>query len=233
MTISFTRTREQLSNAVLRKLGILQAGASATTADGDVVFEAIDLRLKEMHRLGIYWRKVDEIPLSFAVSAGVNSASATADILFPISLTVVNNSQDDPVQIVGVREYSLIPNKTEQGTPVKAVWTGGANFTFWPVPDRTTTAKLLYEKIADDSTAGAAPDVDVGMLRWLKDIIAYDVADEFGVEEQRVMRLQRDSIIAERNIRKLAVQHTDYEAVAVDDFDGKPALARRNTDYGM
>ena len=83
MPTSFTRTRYQLAQMVLRKLGVLAAGGADVSADLEVCFEAIDLRLKEMHRQGIFWRKVDEVPLSFTVDASTISASATADILSP------------------------------------------------------------------------------------------------------------------------------------------------------
>jgi hypothetical protein len=225
---SFTRTRTQIGAAVLRKLGIVAAGATPLSADTDVVYEAMDLRLKEMHRLGIYWRKVDPLPISFTLSAGVNSASATADILFPVAMSAVNNSSDDPIEIVGKIQYTKIEDKTEQGVPLKALWHGDDKFTFWPVPTANTTVKLLYEKIADDTSAGAAPDLDVAMMRWFRDLICYDVGDDFGISEQKMMRLKLESEIAERNIRKLGVQHTDYSTVRVDDYDDS---THRETDY--
>lgn len=226
MTTSFTRTRAQLKTIVLDKLGV----TSTTSADADKVYEAIDLRLKEMHRLGIFWRKVTPVPLSFSLTANVNSASASADIAFPIKMTVTDLNRDSPVQIIDTREYAAIHNKTESGLPVKAYWKGGAEWLFWPVTDVARTAKLVYEKIADDTADATAPDVDVSMMRWLKDIVAYDLCDTFRQPEAKIVRMERESIRAEKNIRKLAVQHVDYAPVAVDDFDSRPY--RTETDYG-
>jgi len=211
---------------VLRKLGL----STVVSADADIVYEAIDLRLKEAHRLGIVWRKVDTLPLSFTVSAGVNSASASVDIQFPISLHIVDNSQDEPVEIISPPKYAAIMDKTETGLPTMAVWDRSAKFTFWPVPLSNTTAKLTYERIHDDTSAGAVIDSDVAMLRWWKDIIAYDIADDFGVEEAKINRLAQESIRAEINIRKLNVLRVDYEPVAVDDFDN--LRFQNETDYG-
>lgn len=219
MTTSFTRTRTQIANMVLGKLGIIEAGGTARTADADVVYEAIDLRLKEMHRLGIFWRKVSTVPLSFTLTAGVNSASATADILFPIALHITDSSQDEQIEIIGIREYAAIPDKTDSGVPTVALWKGGAEFVFHPVPLSTTTAKLTYEKIADDTSADAAVDVDVAMIRWLGDIIKYDLGDYYGKDGQTMARFKAECDIAERNIRKLAVQNVDYSTVRVDDYD--------------
>jgi hypothetical protein len=220
MSTSFTRTREQLRSMVLRKLGVIGTATSVVSADAEVVYEAIDLRLKEMHRRGIFWRKVDKVPATFSLSAGVASAHAsTNDILFPIKMTVKNGSMDDPVEIIGAPEYAAIDLKNEAGLPTKALWKGSTEFVFHPVPIEATTANVVYEKIADDTTAGSAADVDVSMLRHLKDIIAYDVGDDFGIDEARMMRFSKEAEMAERNIRKLAVEYKDFTTVPVDDWE--------------
>lgn len=230
MSTSFTRTRTQLAAMVLRKLGILATGGTANSNDQTVIYEAIDLRLKEMHRLGIFWRKVDKVPLNFTLTANTNSASATADILFPIAMQVVDGSRDCPVDIIDVRQYAEIYDKAETGTPTKALWKGGAEFIFWPIPTATTTAKLTYEKIADDSSADAAIDVDVSMLRWMRDIICYDVGDDFNQDAQTMQRFERESIRAELNIRKLNAQRVTYGPVMVDDYYSRNQYHEK--DYG-
>ena len=228
MTIAFTRTREQLARAVLRKLTV--QGGSDVSADMDIVYEAIDLRLKEMHRRGIFWRKVDEVAFGFTVLPNTISASVTGDILFPIQMFVKDGSDDQAVDIIGIREYAAIENKLETGFPEKALWKGGAEFLFWPIPTASASAGLVYEKIADDTAAATAPDVDVAMMRWLKDLVAYDIADDFEVDESKMARFERESIRAEKNIRSLAVEHKAYSTVSVDDFETRPP--RRETDYG-
>ena len=227
MSTSFTRTRNQIADMVLRKLGVLAAGGTADSDDTTIVYEAIDLRLKELHRLGIFWRKVTKTPLSFTITANTNSASASADVLFPIAMHVVDGSRDAAVDIISINEYAGIQDKTEAGVPTKALWNGSAEFLFWPVPIADTTAKLIYEKIIDDTSASAAPDIEVSMMRWLKDIVAYDLGDDFGLSDNKMARFMRESEMAERKIRSLAVQRVDYPPVAVDDFDGQ----RMETDY--
>ena len=232
MAISFSRTREQLRTMILGKLGVLAAGGTVTTADSDLTYEAIDLRLKEMHRLGIFWRKVITRPLSFTVPANVASASASVDVLFPISMRVVNGSQDDDVQIVGIREYADISDKTYQGVPTKVLYNGSAEFIFWPVPTASTTAKLVYEKIADDTSASAAVDVDISMVRWLRDIIAYDLGDTFKQDEPTMVRFMAEAEKAEKNIRKLSVERVDYAPVEVDEFYSRQTGTKRDWDTG-
>ena len=230
MTTSFTRTRLQVAQNVLSKV-IKIGAATATSAEYDVVYEAIDLRLKEMHKLGIFWRKVTSVPVTFSLSSSIATASAGAgDILFPLKVTFTNGSEDDPVDIISYRQYAEIPDKSRVGNPECAVWKGGSEFLFYPVPSANGTAKLLYEKIADDTTAGAAMDVDVSMIRPMTDIIKYDVADHFGVGEQIQLRWMKESEKAERDIQKLGSPRVDFAPVAVDDWRGTRGT---ETDYGL
>lgn len=233
MTTSFTRTRTQIAQRVLGK--VIKVGATtAASSDYETVYEAIDLRLKEMHKLGTFWRKVTTVPVTFSLGAGINSASAGAgDILFPLKVTWTNGTNDDPVEIVGMADYAAIQDKARSGNPEKVLWKGGTEFLFYPVPGANGTAKLLYEKIADDSSAGAAIDIDVAMIRPMMDIIKYDVADDYGIEEQIQQRWRVEATQAERDIRKLGAQHVDLAVVAVDDFDNRQANRRRTTDYGF
>jgi hypothetical protein len=219
MSTSFTRTREQIAALVLGKLGILGAGATPDNADLTLVYEALDLRLKEIHRLGIFWRKVATVSTSFTITANVaTAASGVADLLFPISMTVLNGTSDvTPVGIIDIVTYNNIAQKTASGTPTMCV-RSGTDFIFWRVPTANTTAYLTYEKIADDSVAATAPDIEVSMMRWMKDILCYDLADQYQKPESTVMRWMKECEIAERKIRALAVQRVNYGPVPVDNF---------------
>lgn len=216
---------------VLKKLGVISGTQTSAnySAGADEVYEAADLRLKELHRLGIVWRYVPETPLVFSVSSSVDTASATADIQFPIALFIRDGSADKKVDIISVRQYAAIETKSQTGLPCKALWRGGSEFQFWPVPTADTTARLVYEQIATDSSAGSAFDVDVSMVRWLRDMICYDVGEYYGKSEQTMNRYMMESERAERNIRKLNAQRVDYAPVAVDDFTSDRGI---DTDYG-
>jgi hypothetical protein len=228
VTTSFTRTRTQIAQRVLGQ--VIKIGAqTASSADADTVYEAIDLRLKSMHKLGTFWRKVTSTPVTFSLSSSVVSASAGAgDILFPMKVTFTDGSLDEPVTIIGPREYAAIEDKGRIGTPEKAIWKGGSEFWFYPVPGSDGTAKLLYEKIADDTSLGAAVDVDVAMILPLMKLIRYDIADDFGVDEVTQNRWMKEAERAERDIQKLAAPRIEYAAVLVDDYD---ATVSRETDY--
>lgn len=228
MTISFSRTRTQIAQRVLGQ--VIKIGAvTASSADADTVYEALDLRLKSMHKLGTFWRKVTSTPVTFSLSSSIVSASAGAgDILFPMKVTFTDGSLDEPVTIIGPREYAAIEDKGRIGTPEKAIWKGGSEFWFYPVPSSNGTAKLLYAKIADDTSAGAAVDVDVAMILPLMKLIRYDIADDFGIDEGTQNRWMKEADRAERDIQKLGSPRVDYLPVQVDNFDDRN---RHETDY--
>src|SRR3990167_2322596 len=108
MSTSFTRTRLQIAQRVLGKVTKMSpAQASVASADLDTVYEAIDLRLKEMHKLGTFWRKVTSVPVTFSLSSSIATASAGAgDILFPMKVTFSNGDNDDPVYLINSNEYA-------------------------------------------------------------------------------------------------------------------------------
>jgi len=208
---------------VLRKLGVMGAATSVVSADADIVYEAIDLRLKELHKHGIIWRKVDKVPATFSVTAGVATAHAgTNDILFPIKMMISDGSMDEPLEIIGAVEYARLEDKDLAGIPTKAVWKGSTEFAFHPIPVTGHTVKITYEKIADDTSAGSAADLDVSMLRSIKDMIAYDIADDFGVDEAKIQRLAQEASTAEKNIRKLTAERKDFTRVPVDEWTDPP-----------
>jgi hypothetical protein len=233
MTVSFQLTRTQIANRVLSKVTKVPYNQSMASADAELIYQAVDLRLKEMSKVGTFWRKVTAVPVTFSLGAGVASASAGAgDILWPLTMTYTDGNDDLPVQIIGKTEYAAIKDKTRDGTPRQAYWAGGTEFFLYPRPSAAGTAKLLYEKIADDTSAGAAIDVDVAMLRPMIDIIKFDVADDYGVDENTQRRWQAEAAQAERDIRKLNAQRIDLTAVAVDDFDGRADKNRHVTYVG-
>lgn len=219
MATAFTLNRTQLAQRILGKVTKLGA-TTAASADTDTIYQALDLRLKDIHVLGNFWRKVTNVPVTFSLTASVATASAGAgDILFPLSMTFTNGSLDDPVDIIGIPEYAEIRDKNRSGNPQRALWKGGSEFIFWPVPSANGTAKITYEKLADDTSAGAAIDVDVSMLRSIIDLVKYDVADDYGVPEGIIKRWALEAKIAERNIQKLGAPRIKYEPVQVDDYD--------------
>ena len=236
MSFNFTRTRAQLASMVLRKLnveGTTGASLSAASSDYDIIYEAFDLWIKQAHKAGLFWRKVSTRSTNTTMTANVASISAAsaADILYPVKMTVTNLSIDEPLQIIYRTDYAGIQDKNYSGVPTKAYWAGSSEFLLWPVPSNTPTVKLIYERIATDTTAGAAIDVDTSMLYHVKDIIAYYVGDDFEIDEPKMVRWKAASDIAEKNIRKLNADRVDFKTIAVDQWDDRDPMSRMKTDY--
>ena len=229
MTTTFNRTRTQIAQRVLGK--VIKIGAvTATSADADTVYEALDLRLKSMHQLGIFWRKVTTVPVTFSLSSSVATASAGAgDILFPMKVTFSDGSLDEPIEIIDSVRYAAIEDKGRIGDPTHVLWKGGAEFLFYPVPGADGTAKLLYEKIADDTSAGAVIDIDVAMIRPMMDLVKYDLIDDFGIDENTAARWMKEARLAEIEIRRVGTPRVSLETVAVDDWRDSGEF--RETDY--
>jgi DNA-binding HxlR family transcriptional regulator len=217
MTIAFTRTREQLADLILGKLGVKDTNTASLAADLTIVYEAMDLRLKEMHRLGTFWRTSSEVTTTITTTAATAAAAGPVDVLYPIALWVTQSSYEDQLTIINAETYASIDNKTEVGIPTHAFWKANGDFLFWPVSAAASTINLLYQGVTDDTAASTAPDIDVSMMRWFRDIVAYDLGDQFGASEQRMARFEREALRAERNIRALQVQSkVDYLPVMVD-----------------
>lgn len=218
-TYTFTRTLPEMEALVLRKLGSLGVGETVSADDAAVVSEAIDLRLKELHALGVLWFNVSGATTNLVMVAGTAtvSLSAVTDFLFPVSLKLRIGTDDQDIEIVSHRQYQDLPNKADQGEPEKAFVSGG-NVYFWPTPDDAYTAKLTYQSIAADNSGTTTPDIPVAMMRALVDVVAGDLIDDFMIEETRAARLvmrQREGL---RTILTLNTERVDNNTVEVDYF---------------
>lgn len=216
-TYTFTRTREQLRDLVLRKLGALGAGETANSDDAAIVYEALDLRIKELHAKNKLWFKVSGAQTSVALTSGVATVAAASDVLYPETFSLRINGEDTPLEIIGNTQYQQIPNKADQGQPERVMFAGGVYY-FHPVPNAAYTGKLTYQQIGADTAAATAPDVQASMLRSLRSLLAYDLADDFGIPENRIVRMKLEADDAMRTILALNQQRVDNEPVQTEYF---------------
>lgn len=216
-TYSFTRTREQLRDLVLRKLSVLGAEETPSADDAAIVYEAIDLRLKELVGKNQLWYKVAGAQSDVAIISGAATVNAASDVLYPVSFAIRVNGEDMPVAIVDHREFQAIAEKTETGQPEKMLFAGGV-YRFWPVPDANYTGKLTYQQIAEDTVAATSPDVEASMLRSLRTLVAYDLADDFGLQENKIMRLKLEADEAMKTIFAINAQRVDASVVTTEYF---------------
>lgn len=218
-TYTFTRTREQMRDMIARKLGIKEAGQSLPAEDAAIVDEAMNLRLKELHRLDLLWWQISGAQTSVAVTGGTATATISAtDYLFPVSLMLTVGNEQQPLDIIGHREYQAIPDKASTGTPDRA-YISGTTVRMYPVPLASGSLKLTYHAIAADAESGVAPDVPVEMMRAFACLVAADLVDDFdGIEPNKGARLLAGIEPAMRTIRALNQQRVDATTVTVDYF---------------
>lgn len=213
MSVTWTRTRQQVAEAVMRKLGVLAAGETPTAADSSVVYEAMDGVLKSLHHLGILWWKVAGATTDVSLVASTATAATPAGFLFAVTMAV-RDTDDYPLTMISHRAYQEIEDKDDTGRPEK-VFVDVANslFYFWPTPDANYTAKLTYQAIADDTVDGSAPDVPQWALLLLRDMVAYRVGDDFGMTEDRMARFAAEYREAERLLRIMNAPRVDSAPV--------------------
>jgi hypothetical protein len=216
---AFTRTLPQIVELVLRKLGAAGVGDPIAPDDTAVVREAVDLRLQELHALGVLWFNVAGAATDLTLVSGTASLSLATvdDFLYPISLRLRVGTDDQDIEIISHRQYQDLPNKSDTGEPEKAFISGGIAY-FWPTPNDNYTAKLTYQALADSTTATGSPDVAVSMLRSLVTLVAADLIDDFDVQEPKASRILAQAKEAQRTIRALNTERVDTSTVEVDYF---------------
>lgn len=212
-TYTFTLNREEFAGKVLQKLGVVGPSETVVGDDLAVVSDAMDLRLKELHALGVLWWQVSGAATSVSLSAGVVTATISpTDYLFPVSLSLVVGTDEYPIEIIGHREYMAIQGKAESGEPEKA-FISGSTIRLWPVPQSNYTAKLTYKAIAADMETGVAPDIRVESMRAFIDVVAGDLVDDYETPEPKASRLLAKQGEGLRIIRALNQQRVDSVTV--------------------
>jgi hypothetical protein len=203
---------------VLRKLGAFELGQTPDGESAAIVFEGINLRLKELHELGTLWWQVGGATTDVALVASTVTATITpTDFLFPVSMALRVGTGDQPLEIIGHSAYQAIPDKASTGEPER-VYINGSTCRFYPVPSQSYTAKLTYEAIATDLAASTAPDIPVSMMRAFALVVASDLADDFGLPEQKVQRLLAQVPDAMKTLRALNTERVDSTPVTPDYF---------------
>ncbi|MBP7484199.1 MAG: hypothetical protein KA781_02725 [Aquabacterium sp.] len=217
-TYTFTRNREQFATKVALKLGVVATGETVGGNDLAVICEAIDLRLKELHVLGVLWWNVSGATTDVTLTGGVATATISAtDYLFPVSMAVRVGTEDRPLEIIDHRAYQAITDKASQGEP-ENVFIQGSTARFYPVPSTAYTAKLTYQSIAEDSATSTPLDIRTEAIRSFIDVVAADLIEEYEVPEPKASRLMAKQEIGMRTLRALNQQRVSTATVTPDYF---------------
>jgi hypothetical protein len=196
--------RDKLAASVLRKLGELGRGKPVDPGDVSIIHDALNLRLKEMHRLGTLWFKINPIATEMILSA--NSKTLTLDpsinMVYPITLHGVENDTEYKLIPFSHIGYQNIPDKDESGSPLR-YRIHNNQIVCYPVPEEDFTLRLTYAAEVDESVSGTAVDIPGWAFRCLKIILAYDVADDFRVSREDKADLKSEMYEAEQKLSNM------------------------------
>jgi hypothetical protein len=194
---NFTLTARQVVNFALKKLGVLEAGGSASPEDADDATEELEMLLKGMAKKGPYIFTVQPdgtVPLV----ADTRSYALTA--LKPLRLLEVRysdaNDREIPMTELTRTEYFELPIKTSRGVPTN-YWfdADGSTYTLyvWPVLATANgdTVEFTYQRKIQDID-NLANHIDIPE-EWL-DTVGYRLAKRliptFGVKGERAQNIR-------------------------------------------
>lgn len=193
----FTLSARQVINFALKKLGVLEAGGSASPEDADDATEELEMLLKGMAKKGPYIFTV-QVDGTVPLVALTRSYSLTA--LKPLRLLEVRysdtNDREIPMTEMTRTEYFELPIKTSRGVPTNYWFDGdGSSYTLyvWPVlaSATTETVEFTYQRKIEDID-NLANNIDIP-AEWL-DTVGYKLAQRlissFGVKGERAARIE-------------------------------------------
>lgn len=193
----YTLTARQVINFALKKLGVLEAGGSASPEDADDATEELEMLLKGMAKKGPY---IFTVQTDGTVPLVADTAAYPLTALKPLRLLDVRysdvNNREIPMTDLTRTEYFELPIKTSRGVPTNFWYHGdGSTYTLyvWPVlaVANGDTVEFTYQrKIEDIDNLANTIDIPV---EWL-DTVGYKLAQRLitthGVKGERAARIE-------------------------------------------
>jgi len=217
-TATFTRTRDQLITAALRKLRVLQDGQTATATQISDASESLNLLIKQMQSdgLALWTYQLLAIPCvanKYTYTIGPSGADITANRplrLFPGAYIRDTTSAtlllDTPLTVIDRQTYLQYGSKTSQGVPNSIYYdsqfntatatspsTGHGTLYVYSNPmDANHTIYANFQRQLFDMTTGTDefdfPAESFLALQWR---LAAELSDEYEVPEDRIARIER------------------------------------------
>lgn len=199
-------TSAKFVEMVLRKLGTLAAGESASAEDYSDTKTMIDASLLSMHSDGIPWWAtiVDDVAFT----------SDTAALPTDYARGIYASWEGKPVRFCERLEYERIEDKTETGQP-QMVLDDGANLILWPVPSAGNLRLTYLTKILGTNQGDPMPVPDE-IIRPLIDVMAYEIEPWFDVPPLKLQRITQDYPRALLQIRSLSRQTVETAPVQAE-----------------
>lgn len=179
MSTTWSLIASEVCRDALEHLSAYGAGETVSAADQSKALRALDGVLKELPLSGYVWPKLSgETALTW--SAGTpQTVSLPADYFnYPAVWKTVDGKKIPLTQIPHANWIGM-PNRTDTAAqPTHFYLSPDKKLYFWPVPSADPAASLQYQKIVDDSSATAVPDV----LQFWINPLGWMVADEMSMD---------------------------------------------------
>lgn len=227
MTTTYSITRDAIISAALRKLQVLELGA---TPDANTVTNAaqlLNIMIKAWQSNGIKLWTIDEYVLPLVASQKKYTISPSGSDLTaskPLKVlqawlrnTSVTPNVDTPVSLLSRQEYNLLGSKSSTGT-VNSIWydpraTTGELYTYL-TPDATcaTNYQLYFVAQRPMTDVSLSSDIPDFPTEWTQSLV-WGLADELAIEYGCHINV-RNEINAKANMYRSQLEEFDVESTS-------------------
>jgi hypothetical protein len=198
MSTTYSVTRDQIISSALRKLGVLELGA---TPDSDTISnssQVLNLMIKQWMTDGIKLWTVVEYTLPLVASKNSYTIGPSGDLVADKPLRLiqaflrniqVSPNVDTPMQIFSKEQYNVLGSKNSTGTPNSVFLDPNTTYStvyIYLTPDSNTATNyqmhLVVQKPIDDIlTSISIPNFPVEWMQALTWGLADQLALEYGL----------------------------------------------------
>lgn len=202
-TATFSRNRDQLIKAALRKISAFESGETPDSESTNDASDALNAMLKHWQASGIHiWRMAEGTITLVADQVSYTLGADPADKPLKIVSARFHNTTsgiDLPLEEMDRVEYQEMPNKTASGAVNSFFYDrrSGTALTgliyFWPAPDASgDEVRYTYARpIEVFSAAGNDADFPEEWTQAIVWNLADQVADDYDVPEPKRTRIER------------------------------------------
>jgi len=212
-TYNYLATAGVIVTEALRKIGVVEEGTSASTAQIEDAMPALEMFLKSLGNKGLMVWKVQKASITLVASTN----AYTYDVNYRFTeITDIqyrdSSGYDTPMIELSREEYSRQNNKSLEGQPTQYWWDkapvpGDDRVYVWPAPDTANAGSsqalivtgILPIEDADDSTPDGTYDIDLPS-EWYEAVaygLAVRLAPHFGIPitDRRELRAEYKEIL--------------------------------------
>lgn len=184
MATSWNLTAQEICTDGLQHLNILGASETASAADMQIALKALDGVLKELPSDGLSWPKLSgEVALAWV--SGQTIALPADYYGYPVAWRAVDGSKPHLTQYTHAQWIALAGRTLATGTPTHFYIGPDKLVYLYPTPTVDPVVTLQYQKIVDDASATASPDLPQYWINPLGYGVANELALKYGLPQDK------------------------------------------------